>query len=224
MDEETARTCRVAFAVLTVKPQLGVLLPALLIFDRNWRAIIWSTLFTALLVGLSIMFFGLESWHACLNETLVYRRSVMTDWYGLFLRMMPMVFGSVRTLEFSPDTATLVQLPVSIAASVLVLWLLWKESDPLRRVFVMLCATFVVSPYGFNYDMGALTAAAAILVGSHQAMHRHTIVALAAVAVVAGVVTNLGRANIPISPLFLAALIAIAIERLWAARTTALLK
>lgn len=202
------------FAFLTIKPQLGLLIPLLLIFDRNYRTIVWASLFTALLVALSIVFFGLSSWQAYLGETLAYQQSVMTDWYGLFLRMMPTVFGSVRTLQFSPQAAALAQWPVSIAGAALLLWLMWNEVDPLRRAFAVLCGTFVISPYAFNYDMGALTAAAAILVGSQQVMNRPASVAIAVVAALPGVVTNLGRAHVPLSPLFLAAaLAAITVER-----------
>ena len=39
-----------AFALLTIKPQLGILVPLLLLFERNWRAIGWSAVFTVLLV------------------------------------------------------------------------------------------------------------------------------------------------------------------------------
>lgn len=202
-----------AFAFLTIKPQLGILIPLLLIFDRNWRVMIWATIFTILLVGLSIVFFGLNSWYAYLTETLLYQRSVMTDWYGIFLRMMPTVFGSMRTLGLSPQLAALAQWPVSLCTAALVVWLLWKEADPLRRALVVVCGTFVISPYAFNYDMGALTAVAAILVGSRQPMDRHAVFSIAVVAALSGVVTNLGRANVPIAPLFLAAgLVAIAVE------------
>jgi hypothetical protein len=202
-----------AFAFLTVKPQLGLLIPILLIFDRNWRVIAWAALFTVVMVGLSSIFFGLSSWQAYLTETLVYQRSVMTDWYGLFLRMMPTVFGSVRTLGFTPQVAAIAQWPVSLFAGALVIWLLWTVTDPLRRAFVVVCGTFVVLPYGFNYDMGALTVVAAILVGSRQSLNQYTVLAIVVVAALSGIVTNLGRAMVPISPLILAAgLIAIAVE------------
>jgi hypothetical protein len=86
-----------AFACLTVKPQLVFLIPVLLAFDRNWLALLWSAVFTIVLLALSVLLFGLESWGAYLTDTLAFQRSVMTDWYGIFLRMMPTVFGSMRT-------------------------------------------------------------------------------------------------------------------------------
>lgn len=44
-----------AFACLTIKPQLGLLIPVLLLFDRNWRALLSATAATMALVGVSVL-------------------------------------------------------------------------------------------------------------------------------------------------------------------------
>ena len=196
-----------AFACLTIKPQLGLLIPVLLLFDRNWRALLWSALFTALLVALSVILFGIESWSAYFTETIAYQRSVMTEWYGIFLRMMPTVFGGIRTLGFSPNVAAQTQLPVTLLAGAAVLWLLYREHDALRRAFVVTCGTFLITPYAFNYDMGALCVCAAVLAGREQGKNggQLAVLPIALVAAIAGAVTNLGRVNLPLTPLVLAA-------------------
>ena len=107
---------------------------------------------------------------------------------------------------FSPETAFSLQWPVSVASLVMILWALWKERDPLRRSFVVTIGTFLVSPYAYNYDMGALTVVAAILLGSRQApSSRPSQLAVGMVAVLAAVVMNLGRAGLPVAPAILAA-------------------
>lgn len=195
-----------AFGLLTVKPQLGLLIPLLLLLDRNWKTIGWSTLFSVALFALSVALCGLDSWRGFLDETLAYQRSVMTDWSGIFLKMMPTAFGSVRSLGYSPTLAFVVQLNLSIAAFALIVWLLVKEPDPLRRCFVVACGTFLVTPYAFNYDMGALSVIAALLAASSRApaLRGETII-IAAVAGISAAVTNVGRAGWPITPLVLAA-------------------
>jgi hypothetical protein len=197
----------VAFACLTVKPQLGLLIPLLLVFDRNWRALAWSAALTVLLVGVSTALFGLASWSAYLTDTLSYQRSVMTDWYGIFLRMMPTVFGSMRSLGFSPAVALQAQVPVMVCALGAVLWLLWRERDPLRRAFTVLCGTFLVTPYAFNYDMGGLCVCAALLAGQPSATGSRPLspLPIALVAAIPAAVTNLGRMGLPCTPLILAA-------------------
>jgi hypothetical protein len=194
-----------AFACLTIKPQLGILIPVLLLWDRNWLTFLWAGLFTLGLVGASVVFFGVNSWQLYLTETLAYQRFVMSDWYGIFLAMMPTVFGGVRALGFSPATATALQWPVSIAGALLLLWLLRHERDPLHRSFIVVCATFLITPYAFNYDMGALSAVAAMMVSSPRiATHRAAATSIAAIAALSGIVMNLGRSGVPVSPLLFA--------------------
>jgi hypothetical protein len=194
-----------AFACLTVKPQLVLLIPVLLVFDRNWLALFWSAVFTVLLALVSVAWFGLESWVLYATETLAYQQFVMTNWYDIFLRMMPTVFGSVRTLEFSPAVAAQAQLPVTLAAAATILWLLYRERDPLRRVFTVTCGAFLITPYAFNYDMGALTVAAALLAARRADGDSRFAVPVAMVAMMSAACMNLGRANLPITPLVLAA-------------------
>jgi hypothetical protein len=194
-----------AFACLTIKPQLGILIPVLLLWDRNWRTILWAGLFTLGLAGASMAFFGIESWQLYLTETLAYQQFVMTDWVGIFLAMMPTVFGAGRTLGFSPAAAGLLQWPVSLAAAMALFWLLRRERDRLYRIFIVVCGTFLITPYAFNYDMGALTAVAAMLVSSPRiATHRAAATSIAAIAGLSGIVMNLGRSELPVAPLLFA--------------------
>ena len=193
----------VAFALLTIKPQLGLLIPLLLLFEKNWRVIVWTSIFTAVLIGISVLSFGIESWLLYLTETVEYQRFVMTDWRGIFLRMMPTLFASTRTLGFSADTAFAVQMPLTILGLALTLWLLWRIQDLQRRIFIILCGTFVVSPYGFNYDMGALTVSAILLVASDKRLSAFELASIAAIAVLPAIVMNIGRMSLPVAPLVL---------------------
>jgi hypothetical protein len=95
---------------------------------------------------------------------------------------------------------------VTIVGLAAVLWLLYRERDGLRRAFAITCGTFLVTPYAFNYDMGALCVCAALLAGrAHEpesgALRR---LPIALVAVIPAAVMNLGRAGVPITPLILA--------------------
>ena len=77
---------------------------------------------------------------------------------------------------------------------------------PLRRAFVVTCGTFLITPYAFNYDMGALCVCAAVLAGRGRARIAITRrLPIALVAAISGAVTNLGRVNLPLTPLVLAA-------------------
>jgi Glycosyltransferase family 87 len=197
-----------ALACLTIKPHLGVLIPVLLLVERNWRAAAWAGTFTAGLVGLSIVFFGLANWHAFLTDTVEYQSAVLSHWEGGFLLMMPSPFGSLRTFGFTPEIAFLVQWPLSAVVFAFACWSVRGESDTLRRIFIILCATFLISPYGFNYDLGALTVVAAVLVASGRLQGEPTTMLVSLVAGLPPAIEYLGLARVPIAPVILAAALA----------------
>lgn len=195
----------IAFGLLTVKPQLGLLVPLLLLVERDWATILWSAVATLALVALSILVFGVDVWHAYLTVTVVEQRSVLTDWSGVFLYMMPTVFGAVRSLGADPSLAALLQWPVSGAALLACIWLFRRDGSRPMRAFSLLCATFLVSPYGFDYDMGALAVVAALLLARQGAGAHHSPWALAVIAILPAFVLPLGAAGAPVAPVLLAA-------------------
>lgn len=195
-----------ALALLTTKPQLGFLIPLLALFDRNWALLRWGTLFTLVLVGISIVFLGLESWRAYFELVIPYQRLVMEEWQGYFLRMMPTTFGSIRTLDHAPVIAYQVQWVVSSLAFALLLRLLWVLRDPLDRICALVVGTFLITPYAFNYDMGALSVVAALMALRSRAKRQHALtIAFGALAVLPAAVVKLGLAGFPFSPLLVAA-------------------
>jgi hypothetical protein len=209
-----------ALACLTVKPQLGILFPLLVLLDRNWRLLGWTAAFTALWVAASTFFFGTESWRAFFLQVLPYQNFVMHGWEGLFLRMMPSLFGSLRTLGIDPALALKVHLVFAVLAFASVAWLLVRLRDPLARAFVLLGGTLLVTPYSFNYDMGAFAVVGALLAQSpviHAKRAKATLVGF--MAVLPAIVTQLGLSGYPLAPLLIAgALAVVAVEYLRAER------
>lgn len=191
-----------AFACLTVKPQLGFLVPVLLVLDRNWRVIGWSAFFSGLLFALSIAAFGVESWAAYFSRAVPYQHFVMTSWGGSFLNMMPTAFGGIRALGLPVSLASGAQLAMALCGLALFLWLLARETDPLRRVFITVCSTFVITPYAFNYDMGALTVISALLASTSSASSVR--MSAVAIAMLPALVPLLARAGVPVASLILA--------------------
>lgn len=195
-----------AFGLLTVKPQLGLLIPLLLLFERDWRTILWSGIVTVGLVALSVLSFGIEAWTLYLTVTIAEQSRVLTDWTGVFLYMMPTVFAAARTLGLDPSQAAYLQGPVSVAALVAVLWIFRREPSRPGRAFALLCATFLLSPYGFDYDMGALAVVAVLLLTARGAMAGQAAsAALALVAMLPAFVLPTSLIGAPVAPLVLAA-------------------
>lgn len=194
-----------AFGLLTVKPQLGLLVPLLLLIERDWATILWSTLATLLLVAVSVLCFGTDVWMTYLSVTIVEQGSVLTEWTGVFLHMMPTAFAAARTLGFDLSVATFLQTAFSVVALVAAVLLFGRDPSRPRRAFALLCATFLLIPYGFNYDMGALAVVAAVLLTGQGALDRVTLSGLAVVAMLPAFVLPLSYIGAPIAPLLLAA-------------------
>jgi glycosyl transferase family 87 len=194
-----------ALALLTMKPQLGFLIPLLALLDRNWALLRWASIFTAALVGISVLLFGVESWRGYFADSIPFQGEVMRNWDGRFIYMMPSVFGSMRALGFLPQAAFAAQLVVSIAAFAALVVLLRRLVDPLERAFALLTATFLITPYAFYYDLGALSVVAACMAWRAYATgHRAAAVVFAVLAALPAEIEYLGWfVKAPISPLVL---------------------
>lgn len=161
-----------ALAFLTMKPQLGLLFPLLLLGERNHRAILWTVLFSALLAGVSTWLFGWASWAAYLGEGLAYQRQIMTEWDGVFLQMMPTFFAALRQSGLGGNAALAMHMALALPTCACVIWKMFKSPPGIVRDLQFVLATFVLTPYAFNYDCGALIALLAILFAGWA--HRET--------------------------------------------------
>jgi hypothetical protein len=192
----------VAFGLLTVKPQLGILIPLLLLAERDWATIFWSAVVAAAAVAISALLVGATAWHAYLFGTTLDQQKVLTEWTGIFLYMMPTVFGAARSLGVDAGDAMWIQLPVSLAAFGMALWLFMRDPSRMGRAFALLCGTFLVSPYGFDYDMGALAVVGALMVGASRGWLAD--LTMIVVAVLPAFVLLTGLLGAPVAPVVLA--------------------
>lgn len=123
-----------AAALLTVKPHLGCLVAAEVVRRRQ---LILTSVIALVLIGLSTLVFGIDSWRACLTGLKTnHLHWVRSDSYGGWFYQMttPYIgYGLVGWLIFA------------VAA----LAILIRRFD----AFTTAIAAFLVAPYGFHYDM-----------------------------------------------------------------------
>jgi len=194
----------VCLGVLTIKPQLGLLIPPLLVFARLWTAIFWAVLFTLLLTMLSAATFDLEAWIRYVEVVMPFQHSVMTEWSGVMLLMMPTVSSGLRLLGFGSEFALAVQTLFILLCLPFVIHALWRHAaDPLRRAVALTIGTFLAAPYSFNYDMGAVVTTAAALLAVRPEFRSAVISAMLCLLPVA--VMLAGLAQFPLAPLALLA-------------------
>jgi hypothetical protein len=143
----------VLFGILTVKPQLGVLLPIMLILTGRWRTIAAAVATTGVLVGLAALVFGPGVWIAYRDVAMPHQTHVFLHGTGLFIAMMPTAFMNARVAGIPLDIGWVAQAVMSLTAIAAVVWTYWKPRDPLLSLALLITATFVATPYVFNYDM-----------------------------------------------------------------------
>lgn len=153
----------ILLGALTIKPQLGVLLPFLLIAEKRWLMIISASATTGLLVATSVAVFGSGAWQGFFEHVLPYQTSVMTKLDGLFLSMLPSTFGALRNLGATWELALGVHWLVAIPVALISIFAFFRITDMQGRSNILLIATFIVTPYALNYDLAGFAAAVAVL-------------------------------------------------------------
>ena len=150
-------------ALLTLKPHMGVLIPLLLLLRLEWRATAAAIAGTLALVAASLLVFGWSAWASYFEVTAGVQVGLLTDGAGLFLRMMPTPYVSLWTAGSTIAAAVLVQLLFAVAAVAILVRAALRDTPWAQLGMMAATATFLVLPYAFNYDMGVVGIAAAML-------------------------------------------------------------
>jgi hypothetical protein len=143
----------VLFGMLSIKPQLGVLLPLMLALTSRWRTIATATTTIAVLFAASCVVFGPDVWTAYVNDAMPVQSKVFLRDYENFMTHMPTAFMNARAAGFSLRSAASLQALISLAAILAVIWTFWRRRDVDLSNALLVTATFLVTPYAFNYDM-----------------------------------------------------------------------
>jgi arabinofuranan 3-O-arabinosyltransferase len=204
----------VLLGMLTVKPQLGLLFPLLLLIERRWTVIASASVMTLALVGLSGAVFGIDAWRGYLQEVVPYQTFVMRELEGTFLAMLPSVYGMLRNWGFGADAALAVHAAfAAVAFVVTVAALLLARSDRDRSI-LLLIAIFLITPYALTYDLGLVMPAIALLALRLPASNRAASLWLCLAMVLPVVMMQIGNLKVSIAPLVFAGVFGIALDRL----------
>jgi alpha-1,2-mannosyltransferase len=153
----------VLFGILTLKPQLGLMLPLVLVLHGRWRTIAAAAVTTIALVGATALIWGPEIWTAYLAKVLPQQYHLQEHQKGLMFRMVPSIFYGARVMGLPLDVAWVLQAIVSAAGLAAVVWTYWRRRDPILSVALLITAIFLVSPYSLSYDLVVLGWVVALL-------------------------------------------------------------
>lgn len=195
-----------AATILTIKPQLGLLLPLFWAMERRWRDIAVTSVLVVALVGCAVLVFGRPVWDAYLGQTLPALSKLEKYGVGPFTTMIPSVFMSLRLVTGNPDVAIIVHAVCAALIGVVVIWRMARTTDPLRRAGLVLIGTVLITPYIHNYDLNLLVCACLLALRPSATHPRRDKIAPRVVIYAFAVpilVMYLNRLGVPLSPLLM---------------------
>lgn len=212
----------ICFGLLTIKPQLGLLLPFALLASRQWTVIASACVTAAATICLSGLVFGFETWWLYVTETWPFQTEIMKNGPGLYY-MMATVFMSLRVFGMHPDTALLMHLPFTLMAVGVVVWAFSQKHNRALQHVILIGATFVATPYGFYYDMPVMAFAALVLARHLEAEGRpaHFYLVPVAVWLLPSFGEPMSQFFLPLGPLFTLSFLGLAVRELYLANQPA---
>jgi hypothetical protein len=198
--------------LMLVKPHLALLAPLILARRGEWKAFVAAGATAAALAAVSALLFGPDLWLTWLGVTVGVQTAMVDDVGTYFLTMMPTIVPAVSAFGFPGAAAWTVQL-LAAAAAVAAL-LLHMPRDSRSAGLAGGVATFLVLPYGFNYDMAVAGLAALLMLARlrrEPASGPPFLLLLAFLLPLT--VQTFGLLHLPAPPLILAALLALMLRQ-----------
>jgi glycosyl transferase family 87 len=154
--------------LLTLKPQLGLLLPVMLVASGRWRVLLFATIPTLAIVASTAALYGPQIWVDYAFKAMPTVGLVFTDHALLSAPFMPTIFMTARLADASYGLAMAVQAVFAVLAMGAVFWAFrWrKAADPHLLTALFLACSVATSPYFASYDLLPLTLVALMLLGA----------------------------------------------------------
>jgi hypothetical protein len=148
----------ICFGLLTLKPQLGLLVPVALVAMGSWRAIGVAAVTAAALVGLSCVVFPPSLWLVWAHAAPAYQAQYFAAAHALNMNINVTPVGNLLILGLDTRAALVVQALISLAVAVAV-YLVFRRGLYRIGVAALLTGTLLAAPHAYVYDAVALTAA-----------------------------------------------------------------
>jgi alpha-1,2-mannosyltransferase len=210
----------VLFGLLAYKPQLGVVIPFVLIATGRWKTFLAAAATVAALVLTTLVLFGPEVWRAFLAST-GFTREALLEAGDPGWEKIQSVFAWVRLWGGSEGLAYAVQIATTIAVVVALAWLWRSTASHASKAAALALAVILGAPFSIDYDMTVLAVAIAFLAmdGSRRGFAPYEKSLLAALWLVPLVARSMaGATSVPIGIIVMGAAFAFLVYRISADR------
>ncbi len=153
----------VLIGLLTLKPQLGLLIPVALIAAGAWRTIGAATVTTVLVAAVPSFYTGVEIWPALFEAGRLHADRIALSIPNLSAMCSPL--SALIGLGIAPEVAAFLQAGLSLGAAIAV-WIAWRRSavSPDLKAAVLMAAILLSTPYLWFYETAMLPLVALFLV------------------------------------------------------------
>jgi len=169
----------VLIGLLTLKPQLGLLFPVMLLASARWRVFVAATVTALLIVGVTAALFGPQVWTDFVLKGLPVQNLVLVDPERVGTPFYPTIFMNVRGTGASYAVAMTVQACFSAFAvgAVFFAYRFRKNADPQMLSALFFACSICAGPYLLSYDTLSSTCLAVMLLASGKLDARGQILA-----------------------------------------------
>jgi hypothetical protein len=159
----------VLIGLLTVKPQLGILFPFVLIASGRWKVFFAAAATATALLAASVAIGGIEGWQDYVTKALPLQREVLQDAAGTAMPFQPSIFMNVRGVVGN-HFGEMIQFAFALAAvaTVSLAFRYRKDADPRMLQALFFACAVSASPYMGAYDLLPLTFAAVALIAEEK--------------------------------------------------------
>jgi hypothetical protein len=149
----------VLMGLLTIKPQLGLLLPVVLLTMGAWRSLAAAVATALGLAALSVAAFALEPWRLYVAETMPLQWAFVTQMDGFYVNQMVTPYTALWSFGVPLHAALVLQAAISVVIAVTTFQTLRSEASwPLKSAVVAFGSVIMV-PYVLTYDLAIPLAA-----------------------------------------------------------------
>jgi len=153
-----------AAGFLTIKPQLGVLIPLAYLVAGAWRAFGVAAVTGILIHSAAILVFGPETISAFFNAVIRLQSDVAGSGTHTPPENMTTLFAQLRYWDVAASVAMPLHLLLAVSVVVSVTYLWWRHSESadqgLYLAALLGAGAILVTPYAYAYEMTALVPAA----------------------------------------------------------------
>lgn len=207
----------ILFGLLSFKPQMGFLIPVVLMAARLWKPFVSAFATILVLLGASMVVHGTEAWRLFFAVTMSNNAAILEDGSGFLMYLMPTIFMSGRVLGLSNDWNYVLQGIMAVLVVLGTYWGVQRTADWEIQTALAGVGTFLVSPYAHNYDLTILSGAVVLLIVKGREtgyLHGERFLLSMAWFLPIGVIL-FNSAGVPIAPVFTLSLFILILLRIY---------